>query len=29
MAETVVKIESLVKRYDELIALDHLDIEGY
>lgn len=27
MAETVVKIESLVKRYDELIALDHLDIE--
>lgn len=27
MAETVVKIESLVKRYGELIALDHLDLE--
>ncbi|WP_295152671.1 ABC transporter ATP-binding protein [uncultured Ruminococcus sp.] len=27
MADTVVKIESLVKRYGELIALDHLDLE--
>ena len=25
--ETVVKIEKLVKRYKELIALDHLDLE--
>ena len=27
MAKTVVKIENLVKRYKELIALDHLNIE--
>lgn len=27
MSETVVKIESLVKRYGELIALDHLNLE--
>lgn len=27
MEETVVKIENLVKRYKELIALDHLDLE--
>ncbi|MBQ8965480.1 ABC transporter ATP-binding protein [Ruminococcus sp.] len=27
MAENVVKIENLVKRYGELIALDHLDLE--
>lgn len=29
MAETVVKIENLVKRYKELIALDHLNLEIY
>ena len=27
MAETVVKIDNLVKRYKELIALDHFDLE--
>ena len=27
MSETVVKIENLVKRYKELIALDHFDLE--
>ena len=27
MSDTVVKIESLVKRYNELIAVDHLDLE--
>ena len=27
MAENIVKIKSLVKRYGELIALDHLDLE--
>lgn len=27
MSETVVKIENLVKRYKELVALDHLNIE--
>ena len=27
MSDTVVKIESLVKRYGDLIALDHLDLE--
>lgn len=27
MAETIVKIDSLVKRYKELIALDHFDLE--
>jgi len=27
MAETVVKIENLVKRYKELVALDHLNLE--
>jgi ABC-2 type transport system ATP-binding protein len=26
MAETVVKIDNLVKRYKELIALDHFDL---
>ena len=27
MAETIVKIENLVKRYKDLIALDHLNLE--
>ncbi len=27
MDNTVVKIENLVKRYGQLIALDHLDLE--
>ena len=27
MAKTVVKIENLVKRYKELIALDHFNLE--
>ena len=27
MADTIVKIENLVKRYKELIALDHLNLE--
>jgi|GEM_PF-4241840 len=27
MSETVVKIENLVKRYKELIALDHFNLE--
>ncbi|MBP1561004.1 MAG: ABC transporter ATP-binding protein [Oscillospiraceae bacterium] len=27
MADTIVKIENLVKRYKDLIALDHLDLE--
>ena len=27
MAQTVVKIENLVKRYKELIAVDHFDLE--
>ena len=27
MAQTVVKINSLVKRYKELIAVDHFDLE--
>ena len=27
MENTVVKIENLVKRYGDLIALDHLDLE--
>ena len=27
MAETIVRIENLVKRYKELIALDHLCLE--
>ena len=27
MADTVVKIENLVKRYKDLIALDHLSLE--
>ena len=27
MADTIVKIENLVKRYKELVALDHLNLE--
>ena len=27
MAETIVKIENLVKRYKDLIAVDHLNLE--
>ena len=27
MAETIVRIENLVKRYKELVALDHLNLE--
>ena len=29
MSETIVKIENLVKRYKELIALDHFSLEIY